>query len=299
MQAALGRFDEFHQFAEVGRAVELSANLFQGLRCVELGAQQKAKCAFNGGEALAIESSPLQSDRVHAVAVRLALGDHARKRRHVLCNHGAGADIRVASDAAELVHGAKGSDTRVIIDVDVPGERGSIRENRVTANDAIVGNVRIGHEQIVAADPRDSASLRRAAADRRKLTKVVCISHHKFGSLAVEFQILRIPADRAKRIENIFPPNTRRPANDGVRLEHALLSEFDPVSDHRKRADARPVSDTSACGNDRSGIDSVHGLAPTAASAVASLVTTGASRSTNIHLRVASAAISPLTVATP
>jgi len=39
---ALGRLDKFHEFADVGRAIELRANLFEGLRSVELGAQQQA-----------------------------------------------------------------------------------------------------------------------------------------------------------------------------------------------------------------------------------------------------------------
>ena len=105
MQAALRRLDEFHQFPDVGRAVELRADLFERLRSVELGAQQQAECAFDGIEALAIEAAALEADRVHAIAMRLALGDHARKRRHVLRDDGASADVSVAAHAAELVHG--------------------------------------------------------------------------------------------------------------------------------------------------------------------------------------------------
>ncbi len=78
MQAALGRLDKFHEFADVGRAIELSADLFEGLRSVELGAQQQAKRAFDRIEALAIEASAFEPDRIHAIAMGLALGDDAR-----------------------------------------------------------------------------------------------------------------------------------------------------------------------------------------------------------------------------
>ena len=52
VQAALRRFDEFHQFPDVRRAVELRADLLEGLRGVELGAQQQAKGALDGFQAL-------------------------------------------------------------------------------------------------------------------------------------------------------------------------------------------------------------------------------------------------------
>src|SRR5258708_27819510 len=129
--------------------------------------------------------------------MRFALGDYARKRRHVLRNDGASADVSVASNAAELVHRAEGSHIRIIIDNHVPGKRGAIRENGVAADNAIVSDVRIRHEQIVAADPRNAASLLGTAADRGKFSKPVFITNLKFRGLAAEFQILRIPADRA------------------------------------------------------------------------------------------------------
>jgi len=48
----------------------------------------------------------------------------------------AGADVSVASHAAELVHGAEGSHIRIIINDHMPGKRRAIRENRVAADDA-------------------------------------------------------------------------------------------------------------------------------------------------------------------
>jgi len=61
VQAALGRLDKFHQFADVGRAIELRADLFEGLRSVELRAQQQAKRAFDRIEAFAIEAAAVRA----------------------------------------------------------------------------------------------------------------------------------------------------------------------------------------------------------------------------------------------
>jgi len=57
MEAALRRFDEFHEFPDVGRAVQLRANLFERLRGVQFGAEQEAKGALDGFQARAIESA--------------------------------------------------------------------------------------------------------------------------------------------------------------------------------------------------------------------------------------------------
>ncbi len=244
MQAALGRLDKFHQFADVGRAIELSADLFEGLRSVELGAQQQAKRAFDRVEALAIEAAAFEPDRIHAITMGLALGDDARKRRHVLRDDGASADVGVAANAAKLMHGTERTDIRIVLDGHMARERGAIGENGVAADIAIVGNVGICHEKIVAADPRHAATLRGAAAHRGEFSKTVCISHDQFCALATEFQILRIPADGAERIENVFASNPRWSANHGMRLQHAIAAQLNFVSDDGERADPRAASDT-------------------------------------------------------
>src|ERR1700692_3195355 len=69
VEAALRRLDELHKFPDVRGAVQLLSNLFQGLRRIELRAQQQAKCAFDRIEALAVEAAAFEADGVHAVAM--------------------------------------------------------------------------------------------------------------------------------------------------------------------------------------------------------------------------------------
>src|ERR1700686_1903321 len=75
VQAALSQFDKFHEFPDIGRTVQLRANLVERLRGVEFGTEQQTKRALEGFQTRAIESAPLEADRVHAVAFRIALGD--------------------------------------------------------------------------------------------------------------------------------------------------------------------------------------------------------------------------------
>ncbi len=64
---------------------------------------------------------------------------------------------------------AERADHGVIVHMNVAGELRAILENDAVAEDAIVGDVRIGHDEIVAADAGDIAALVRAAVRRWKI----------------------------------------------------------------------------------------------------------------------------------
>ncbi len=51
----------------------------------------------------------------------------------VLRDRGASADVGVAADAAELMHGAEGADYGVVLDNDVAGESGGVGEDAAVA----------------------------------------------------------------------------------------------------------------------------------------------------------------------
>src|SRR6202163_5062338 len=144
---ALGRFDEGDQLRNVGRTVERRAHLLERLRGIEFRAQQQPVSAFQAANALVRKTAPLETDGIDAETLRGALGDHARKWRHILRDDGGGANIRVAPDATELVHRGKCTHRGEILCDDVAGKRGAIDEQRVAADDAIVTYVRIGQEK--------------------------------------------------------------------------------------------------------------------------------------------------------
>ena len=224
MEAALGRFDEFNKFPDVGRTVQLRANLFKGLCGVEFGAEEEAKGSFDCFETRAIESAALEADGVHAVAFRFALSDDSRKRRHVLGDDGAGADVGVAAHAAELVDRTERADIHVVFDDDVAGQCRAVGKHGRAADDAIVGHVRISHEKIVISDLRDASAARRAAAHGGEFAEPVAVADDQLGVLSPEFQILRIAAHRTKRIENALASDARGTAHHGMRFQDAFIA---------------------------------------------------------------------------
>ena len=151
---AIGRLDEAHQFGDIHGAVEREPHLFEGLGGIELRVQEKAIGALDGPDSFGSEAAALQADAIDPVTTRLAFGDDHAEWRDILGNHGRGAYIGKAADAAKLMDRRKGANGGVVLDRDVAGQRGAIGKNRMAAYNTIVGHMSLGHEQIVAADAR-------------------------------------------------------------------------------------------------------------------------------------------------
>src|SRR5580698_6429939 len=100
----------------------------------------------------------------------------------------------MAPDARELMQQAKRADPGVVLDHDVSGELHSVCEDDVIADYTVVADMRVGHDQVVAADPRRAPALDRAAVYGAKLAELVGIAHFEPYALARVGQILRIAA---------------------------------------------------------------------------------------------------------
>ena len=80
----------------------------------------------------------------------------------------------------------------------VAGERRVVGEHALAADDAVVRDVRAGHEQVVAANARDALVLHRAAMDRDALADHVAVADLETRRLAAIFLVLGIGADRGE-----------------------------------------------------------------------------------------------------
>ena len=94
-----------------------------------------------------------QADRVHTDHVAgIAVDRH--ERRHIFDDACQAAEHGQTSHAAELMHGHVARNIGPIFDHDMAAERGVVGENRMLADDAIVGHVSADHQQIMIADNR-------------------------------------------------------------------------------------------------------------------------------------------------
>ena len=74
------------------------------------------------------------------------------ERRSVFYNDGVPADECLAADAAELVHAGVCSDIGAVGDLDVAGKCRGVGHYHFFSDPAVVGDVSLGHQQVVVAD---------------------------------------------------------------------------------------------------------------------------------------------------
>ena len=107
----------------------------------------------------------------------------------------------------------------IIIDANMPPQGGGIGQDDVVADDAVVGDVGIGHEQIVVADAGNAASPLGAAIDGNTLAKDIVVADHQPSFLPAVAQVLW------------------RVAKGGERKNLVALANGRPAIDHRMRSD--------------------------------------------------------------
>ena len=149
--------------------------------------------------------------------MRVARRRRHRERQDILRDRRSAANIGMRADAHELMHRAERSHHRPLFDRHVAAQGGAIHQHGVIADHAIVPDVRVRHDQQVAAHLGQSAALHRAAIDRHVLANLVVIADLEARRLAFVGDILRRHADGAKRKES----RCRRRSSSGPRSPRA------------------------------------------------------------------------------
>ena len=106
--------------------------------------------------------------------------------RHVARDGGVVGDEGMRADLAELMHAGEAAHVHPVAHLDVSAERRVVREHAVRADDAVVPDVRAGHEQVVVGDARHQLGLGRAAVDRAVLAERVAVADLQARRLAVD-----------------------------------------------------------------------------------------------------------------
>jgi len=123
------------------------------------------------------------------------VADGQRERQRIFHDDRVTADLRLFADATKLVHAGIRADVRAILDYDVTRERGRVCHDDAIADQAIVRNVGLGHDQTIVADPREHSAPGGATMNRDELADVVALANNRLRGLAFVFQILRRETD--------------------------------------------------------------------------------------------------------
>ena len=143
----------------------------------------------------------------------------------------------------------------MVLHRDVTTEHHRVGQNGSVADLAIVGDVDIGHEQIVVPDPGAPPSLPRPAMNGDELTEDVALTDGERRALSPELRVLGNQADRRERkhlrvVADLGPsvddrgrPDEAPPPDPHVRTDQGIGSHHRPGPDQGSRGHPRGAID--------------------------------------------------------
>ncbi len=102
------------------------------------------------------------------------------------------------ADAAELVHDSETAEDGVVVDNHMATQGGGIGHDHVVPQLTVVGDMSVGHQQVVVADAGGRCILQRAAVDGGEFADHVAITNLQPGLFAGVLFILGIFTDRGE-----------------------------------------------------------------------------------------------------
>ena len=181
------------------------------------------------------EAATPQADEVDACIADglLACND---ERRNVLREAAASLNHDVGADVAELMAEHDSRNDGVVVDGDLACKLRGVADDAMVSHHAVVGDVHVLHEQIVAA--HDGCSLRsRTTRDGDVLANGVVVANLAGGDFALELQVLRFCRNACAR-EYFVPVTDSRTLIDGdAILKHVVVADDDIAVDVTERAD--------------------------------------------------------------
>jgi hypothetical protein len=136
------------------------------------------------------------------------------------------------------MHRAKRADNSPLFDRDMSRQRGCVHQHGMIANHAVVPDMRVGHDEDVAADACDASALGGAARDGDVLTDDVVIADLETRWFAPIRNVLRVHAQRGKGKYLVVFAETAGAAYHNVGYKFAVLTQFDAGVHDAVRPDA-------------------------------------------------------------
>src|SRR3546814_18839347 len=117
------------------------------------------------------------------------------------------------------------------------GQRGVVDQDAVVANDAVMTDVGVGHDQVMVAQGRFGTILNGATVNRHAFADHVVIANDQTGFFTFVLEIGRVLAYRRKLVDAIVPTDPGRPFEYHMGTNHRNLADFHTWADDRPWAD--------------------------------------------------------------
>src|SRR5690606_899649 len=182
--AAAARTDERRDVGHQGIVTEHRGGLGDILFHAALALEDLAIGAAQFMDLLARHAGALHADYVEPAQSGAVANRHA-ERDHVSGKTAAAADEGMMADAHELVHGGQTADIGVIANLAMAGERRLVGHDDAIADDAVMGDMGIGHEEAAVSDPGDPAAAVGAPAHGHALADDAVLADFQRGRPAL------------------------------------------------------------------------------------------------------------------
>src|ERR1700679_2527307 len=202
------------------------------------------KCLLDLGQNLARESAAPEADYIQSIH-GVALGCHA-EGRDVARDAPTAADHHALSDAHELVDDRAAAEKGPVADVHVSAQQYGVRDHHALSDPAVVRDVTSSHEEAVRAHPGRLSGLGRAVDGDVLADHGASPDMYPRRGLRLEAEVLRIAAEHRIRVHDHAVLEMAVAPDEGMRMNHAPLSETGTVLDECCRMYAR-AGHVSAC----------------------------------------------------
>src|SRR5712691_8108004 len=174
-------------------------------------------------------------------------------------------------DRNELMRSRESAKDGVVPHAHVAGKRRDVGEDRMIADLAVVRDMDIGHDPIVAADPRHARVLHSTAIEGAKLSNGISVPDFERRRFAAVLLVLGRPTDRTESENTVLRADPGPSFDHHVRSDQGAFADLDVLADDRIRADRYAGGDCRFRMNDGGRMDHsarrVHNSLASAASA--------------------------------
>lgn len=224
IDATTRRADECNHFSHDIHVAEFVFGGFQGIGQAKVASVNDGISPSDSIDPRSGNSRTPHPDHIDSANMVDVLLDD--ERWNVLGRGRHAAEQNQAPDAAVLVYGAVPGKKNAVFQQAMAAQKGTIGQDTLVANDAIMGNMAAGHEEIVVTNPGFKPFIG-ASMDRHIFAEDIVLPNDGACFFAAEFQVLRKFAQYGAAVNHVRFAHLERAYEHRMRTDHTSRTQAD------------------------------------------------------------------------
>src|SRR5690606_9692520 len=143
----------------------------------------------------------------------------------------------IGANSAELMYQGTATQHDIITDMDVSTQGGIVSHDQMISQDAVMGDMHIRHQQVVATDPGFALILHRTPMDGATFANNVVVTNNQAGRFPLILLVLTLFSDTGELEYLVVFTNLGRALDHDMRVNHRSRANFHIVPDKGPRSD--------------------------------------------------------------